>query len=72
MKFNEVITELEDMLDQYGLREIVNALSQISYEKAEHLRTNWQDESTAKEWDKTAVYLERVANTKAVHNCPLN
>lgn len=43
--------EIEQMIDRHGLPSILGALSAICSDKAEHIRTNWQDENTAKLWD---------------------
>ena len=59
----ETITEveidaLEAMIDQHGLDTVVLALSHICDEKAEHIRTNWQDENLADKWEALAGYLQ--------------
>jgi len=52
--------DLEDLIDKHGLSGVVSALSDICYEKANHVRTNWQDEVLAKAWEKNAKVLDRV------------
>lgn len=49
--------ELEAMVDKLGLYGVLDALQVITYEKAEHLRTNWQDSSAARAWVKCASLL---------------
>lgn len=56
----EHATELELMVDRYSVAEVLEALASICREKADHIRTNWQDNATAKEWDKRANALEKV------------
>lgn len=46
--------ELEHMIDQYGLYALTDALTTITFEKAEHLRTHWQDERAATGWNKAS------------------
>jgi hypothetical protein len=45
-----ILEELEALIDQHGLTHVVNTLSVVCLEKAEHLSANWQDETTAKAW----------------------
>lgn len=42
---------LEALVDRHTAKGVLNALSQICEDKAEHVRTNWQDENLAKNWD---------------------
>jgi hypothetical protein len=51
---------LEKLVDRRSVGEILEMLSEMSYEKAEHLRSNWQDEVSAKTWEKTANKLEKL------------
>jgi hypothetical protein len=60
---DSLIDLLEDEVDKFGLCEVVSALESICYLKAEHLRSNWQDELTAKLWEKRAAKIERSLNT---------
>jgi hypothetical protein len=58
----EDITEtLEQMIDAHGLTHVVTGLSLVCSEKAEHLRVNWQDRTSAKAWDADAKTLEKAA-----------
>ena len=52
--------QLEPMLDRSCLITFLEALSMICREKAEHLRSNWQDLASAKCWDQTADAIDRV------------
>lgn len=49
---------LEQLIDRCGLANVVSAVADICGEKAEHIRENWQDESTAFMWDKAGEFLE--------------
>ncbi len=45
--------ELESLLDRYSSPEaFLDALSTVAAEKADHVRSNWQDEPTARAWEK--------------------
>lgn len=52
---------LEAMVDRSGIGAVLEALAEICREKAEHLRENWQDEVSARMWDRRASALERTA-----------
>lgn len=42
---------LESLIDSTNLQSVLMGLSEICGEKAEHIRTNWQDTQTARVWD---------------------
>lgn len=52
--------ELEALIDSVGLRAVVDALSVVAYDKADHIRGNWQDEGLARIWADDGAVLERV------------
>lgn len=51
--------ELEHLIDRLGLYRVTELIGEICGEKAEHLRSNWQDEEAAKHWDKAAKQFEK-------------
>lgn len=53
--------DLEAMIDRHGLYTIVSMLSDICSDKAQHIRTNWQDDSTATQWEKAMAIVDRAA-----------
>ena len=57
---------LEALIDAHTLADVVGALAQLASEKADHIRENWQDDTTAEVWDNHATHLlfaeYRVAN----------
>lgn len=53
--------ELEDVVDALGLIGVCQALAEICSAKAEHIRTNWQDEPLAKAWGRAARQLALTA-----------
>lgn len=53
--------DLEALVDKYAIDGVASVLEQICYEKAEHVRTNWQDENLAKEWERAGKILNRAA-----------
>ena len=58
---------LEALVDAHGLTEVVDVLVQICYDKAEHIRTNWQDQKLAQTWDQAG---QSVVNPKVEHPFP--
>lgn len=52
---------LEDVLDQSNITQVVLMLARICNEKAEHVRSNWQDEHLARTWEFNANKLGTIA-----------
>lgn len=52
---------LERMIDSGSLAGLLENLEAVCHEKAEHLRSNWQDEPTAKAWERVALRIDRAA-----------
>ena len=42
---------LENLIDCTSIQAVLEALSDICGEKAEHIRSNWADIALAKQWD---------------------
>lgn len=51
---------LEGLIDQLTLAAILEMLERICHKKAEKLRTHWQDEVSAKFWEKAARQIENI------------
>lgn len=49
--FEEATETLEQLVDTFGLADVLGMIQDICYGKAEHLRETWQDEEAAKEWE---------------------
>ena len=54
---SEEKVSLEKLVDHTSLGAILEALSEICYLKAEHVRTNWEDDSLAKLWERAGNKL---------------
>jgi hypothetical protein len=50
---------LEQLIDSHGLGTVVEALAEVARDKAEHVRTAWQDEQYARHWDRAARELDK-------------
>ena len=48
----------EAAMDQNGLYNLLSEIREVVLMKAEHIRTNWQDEPLALQWDHVATVLE--------------
>lgn len=60
--FADITETLEAMIDKHGLLHVVTGLELICREKADHIRTNWQDKQTARVWDIAARHLDHAAH----------
>ena len=56
---SEQVVALERMVDSTSLYDVLNALEQVAYAKAEHLRSHWQDSITAQAWERVARAISR-------------
>jgi hypothetical protein len=50
--------QLEELIDRYGIADVLHCLMRICDAKAEHVASNWQDASLAKRWAKLANILQ--------------
>lgn len=50
---------LEQLIDKHGLLHVVTGLEFVCQEKAAHIRTNWQDNTTARTWDRAASFFRK-------------
>jgi hypothetical protein len=66
MDAKEFDSLLEDMIDETSLVEVISTMSSICFGKAEHIRSNWQDENLAKLWDRAAKVLDTLSNHKTL------
>lgn len=57
---------LETLIDAYSLSEVLHALECICFDKAEHLRSNWQDADTARVWERAGTRIASHANTISI------
>jgi len=56
----EYMTALEGLVEELTLAAILEMIERICHKKAEHLRSHWKDEETAKLWDKAARQIENI------------
>ncbi|MEA5598760.1 hypothetical protein [Rivularia sp. UHCC 0363] len=56
----EYIEVLEALIDKLTLSTVLEMLERICHKKAENLREHWQDEASAKLWEKAARQVEQL------------
>jgi len=54
------------MIDHYGLLSVLEDISVVCWEKAEHIRTNWQDDKLARAWEEAGVVVDKATGDKNV------
>jgi hypothetical protein len=60
MKTEQLRNELESLIDSNSLSTVLDAISVICHEKAEHVNENWQDKTLAKSWVKAGNRIGRM------------
>lgn len=58
--------QLEQLIDSHGVTHALERVAEICSGKAEHIRSNWQDESLASDWDAAAARIVTCAGSPAV------
>lgn len=66
MNTRELLNELEQIVDKSNLSTVLNVLSEICYEKEDHLQSNWNDANTAKLWHNAGKIIDS-ANCKLIN-----
>ncbi|UKP00304.1 hypothetical protein [Nostoc sp. UHCC 0870] len=52
--------DIEAMLDSMSVVDVLRIMSEICYEKAEYLRTDYQDSETARAWEKVGRAVGKI------------
>ena len=55
------LVALEELVDRWTLGGLLNGLATICAEKAEHVRSNWQDDEMADQWSRDGGRIARTA-----------
>ena len=61
---------IESIIDKRGLAQVMMALVHITGEKAEHVRSNWQDDELANRWDKVSDALISSKVSELINRLP--
>lgn len=59
---------IEQAVDEFGLKRVVDALAGICYDKAEHVLNNWQDRPLAGWWSRRGVVISKAADKIGMEN----
>ena len=71
MKNIEDITEaLEAILDSSKLDQVIHALGEICWAKAEHINNNWQDKELGTVWERAGNELASVSINYLITRVP--
>lgn len=54
--------QIEAIIDRTSVVEVLALIADICSEKADHIRSNWQDRRTAAVWDRAARTVIAAAN----------
>lgn len=54
---NQNLDTLEKMIDENTIIEVLDLLAEVCSAKADHVRTNWQDETLGQAWDESAARI---------------
>ena len=54
--------ELEQIIDKIGIPKICFLIADVCNEKADHVRSNWQDNNISKIWEHDANMFNNLAN----------
>jgi hypothetical protein len=60
-KFMKHAGMVEKVVDEIGIRATTELLAEISFEKADHLRTYWQSETDARWWERVGNIFDNTA-----------
>lgn len=61
INYDQIQMSVEELVDRIGIDTLADLASNICWEKAEHIRTSYNDTDTSKEWEKTARDFDNVA-----------
>lgn len=62
----EDLLALEKLVDRYDVASMLESLSDICHEKAEHIADNWGDVKTAKTWARAGIEVGSVSHSVKV------
>lgn len=58
---SELVDGIEALIDAHGLYAVTEALIEVCHGKAEHLASNWQDPTSARNWTKAASAFDKTS-----------
>lgn len=58
----DLLEQVEQMVDEWGLSTVLQALRDVCVVKAAHVITNWDDQTQARAWDRAGTRIQHAAN----------
>jgi hypothetical protein len=58
---HDALALIEEVVDRSSLEHLLELIADLCNDKAEHLRTNWQDVYAARCWERDAAKLLKLA-----------
>jgi len=52
--------QLENLIDDHNIGDVLTALTQVCFDKSEHLASDWHDHDAAKYWSRLATKLQKI------------
>lgn len=65
-----IAEQLEAMIDSIGLAKLLDTIAIVCLEKSEHVLTNWQDKTLAKQWSNAYQAVVKCSVHKSVISLP--
>ena len=65
---SEAMLALEGMVDRVGVAHVLYALEYICSAKAQHVSDNWQDQRTARAWERQSRRMQTAARKELAAN----
>jgi len=60
---------LEELLDRHGMKQVLESLAKICYEKSTHIESNWGDRVLIESWKRAGGRLDTVSASNCVALC---
>ena len=57
---------LETLIDATSVTSVLEAIATVCALKADHIRASWQDNQTARVWDRTSQQIDRLADSQVI------
>ena len=65
-KLTKIENQLETLIDAHGVDSILESIGIVCRDKADHIRSNWQDNVLAGQWERVAKKIDDAANYAGV------
>lgn len=62
MRQSDLENEIEKLVDASSVQSIIEALAVVCYEKAEHIRSSYNDKPLARQWEKNGNLVIKLSS----------